>query len=167
MRKIHLQPAFGGLRARSEYFQDQRRAVEHFNIPGPFEIAVLNRRQGAVDNDQTGPRLIRVEMRADLRNLAAAHQSRWFRLRNRDHFCCDDIQINRGGQPRRLFQPRFRRSYALIPFEGGMNDNGGFLLGQVRPLFVFVIAVPQGYRLLRHHRGNRMFVNQLRVTVAF
>ncbi len=51
-RQLDLQPAFMGARALAEDFEDQPGAVDDLGLPASLEIALLHRRQCAVDHDE-------------------------------------------------------------------------------------------------------------------
>ena len=54
MRKFDLQPTFGSGRALTEDFEDEPGAIDHLSPDLVFEIALLDRRQLAVDDDELG-----------------------------------------------------------------------------------------------------------------
>jgi hypothetical protein len=51
-RQFDLQPAFAGPGALAEDFQDQAGTVNDLAFPGLFQIALLNRGQRGIDDDQ-------------------------------------------------------------------------------------------------------------------
>ena len=69
-RKVHLQPPGLALGALAEDFEDEPGAVEDLGVPGLFEVALLDRRQHVVDDDDLC--LFRAHNGADLLNLARA-----------------------------------------------------------------------------------------------
>ncbi len=106
MRKFDLQRAFPGARPLAEDFEDQPGAVDDLRAPGPFEIALLNRRQLTVHADQ--PRLLRLHRLADLLDLALAEIGRRPNLVEAHRNLADDFQINGLRQPDGFRQPRLR-----------------------------------------------------------
>ena len=70
MRKLDLQPALLRLRALAENFEDQPGAVEHLRRPGLFEIALLDRAERMIDDDELG--VVHARERGDLLDLACA-----------------------------------------------------------------------------------------------
>ena len=52
MGKFHLQPAFSGRGALTKDFKDQPGAVDNLGSGSLFQIALLDRAQPAIDNDQ-------------------------------------------------------------------------------------------------------------------
>ena len=124
MGEFDLKPAFRRPRPRAEDFENERGAVEHLCVPFLFEVPVLNRRQGMIDNDKAGPRIARVEHFADLLDLARAKECRRPRARHRRDHRLDDIEIDRRSQADRLFKARLiapRRDFSL---NGRKNDEG-------------------------------------------
>ena len=58
MRVFDLQRAFARARAASENLEDEPGAVEHLGVPGPFQIALLHRRERAVHHHDAGVELL-------------------------------------------------------------------------------------------------------------
>ena len=52
MGEFDLQPAFLRPGAASKYFEDQAGSIEHLGAPGPFQIALLDRAQLMIHNNQ-------------------------------------------------------------------------------------------------------------------
>ncbi|GBF26816.1 hypothetical protein MnTg02_01857 [bacterium MnTg02] len=52
MRKFDLQPPFPRSCPASKNLEDQSGSIEHFDRPGCFKIALLNRRERMVDNNK-------------------------------------------------------------------------------------------------------------------
>ncbi len=73
--------AFLGPRPLAEDLEDQAGAVEHLGVEGLFEIALLDRRQRVVDDDQL--RVLFLDDLAQFLNLAGAEQRRRPRVGNR------------------------------------------------------------------------------------
>ena len=74
MRELDLEPPFRGCRPLAENFEDQAGAVDHFGAGFVFQILLLDRGQGGVDNHQSG--LVLLCRSGDLLDLALAEQSR-------------------------------------------------------------------------------------------
>jgi hypothetical protein len=66
--ELDLQLALGAARALAEDVQDQLGAVEHADLPQPLEVALLDRGDLVVEDDQTG--VVGGDRRADLLGLA-------------------------------------------------------------------------------------------------
>ncbi len=81
MRELDLQPAFGGRRALAEDLEDQPGAVDHLALELVLEIALLDRRQRAVDDHQLGFFLLAGG--GDAFDLAFAEQRRRAHLADR------------------------------------------------------------------------------------
>ena len=58
MGQFDLQRAFRGAGALAENFENQAGAVDHLGGKGFFEIALLHRRQRAIDHDRVRPRAL-------------------------------------------------------------------------------------------------------------
>ncbi len=74
MRKLDLQRAFLGARALAEDFEDQPGAVDDLRVPGLLQIALLHRRERAVDEHEAG--FLRAHDAFDLLDLALAEKGR-------------------------------------------------------------------------------------------
>ncbi len=101
-RQLHLQPPGLALRALAENFEDEPGAVEDLGVPGLFEVALLDRRQRVVDDDDLC--LFRAHNGADLLNLARAEQGRGTRLRQRHRSGEANLKPDGLGEARRLRQ---------------------------------------------------------------
>ena len=104
MRQLDLQRAFLGLGAAAEDFQDQPGAVDHLGVPGLLEIALLDRRQRAVDHHELD--VVAGDQPGDLLDLALAEIGRGPDLRDRRDQRIRDHKIDRGCKPFGLVQPR-------------------------------------------------------------
>ena len=100
MRQLHLEHTLARPGPFPEDLQDQARPVEDLGFPGPFEIALLHRRQRAVDDHQTDVALR--HLRGDGLDLAAPEERRGAGARERDRCRGDDIEIERLGEAHRL-----------------------------------------------------------------
>ena len=107
-RQFDLQAALMGARPRAEDLQDQAGAVDHLGLPAFLEIALLHRRQGAVDDDE--PDLVFADQFAEIGNRPAAEQARRARTGDARDLGADDVEVDRLGEADRLLQARFDRS---------------------------------------------------------
>lgn len=94
-----------GARPGAEYFEDQPGPVDDFGLPASFQVALLHRAQGSVDDHQ--PDLVVADQRAEIFNGAAAEQTAWARAADPGDLGTDDIETDRPGEPDRFFEPRF------------------------------------------------------------
>ena len=104
------------LGARPKNFQYQGGSVNHLAGQGTFQIAMLNRGQTGIDNDQRMIQLFGI--------LGYAFHHSWPQQGGRtwpcdgDNLLMDNIQVDRLCQPARLCQPVLRT--ALISPVGGL-----------------------------------------------
>ena len=104
MGEFDLESAFGGRRALAEDFEDQSGAVDHLALELFLEIALLNRGQRAIDDDQLGPMLFAGH--GDVVNLALAEQRRSARCAHRHQRCLGNFEANCQRQPACFLKPR-------------------------------------------------------------
>lgn len=102
MCEFDLQRAFLGLGAASEDFEDETGAIQHFRGPCLLQIALLDRRQRAIDDDE--PRVVRLHQRSDFLDLALTEISRGAQLIQRGDDGVGDVEINGARETRRLFE---------------------------------------------------------------
>ena len=125
--ELDLQGALARAGALAEDLEDQAGAVEHLQVPGLFEIALLTGTERSVDDDEFDPQF--GELAFQFLDLALAEQGGWPRIGQRDDRAADDIERNGGGKPDRLIETRFRRASALaLAFGAGFqpgNQNKG------------------------------------------
>ena len=191
-RQFHLQPPGLALRALAEDFEDKPGAVENLGVPGLFEVALLDRGQRVVDDDDLC--LLRLHNGADFLNLARAEQGRGARL------VSGTVPAKRTSSPMALARPaasdrrselvRQRRGLPvpeLRPLADGHGDNGprGAGCWRNRPpsrarhalsrrvrvsstvlMFSVLISVQERDGPARHDCRDRMLVDKLRMPVA-
>ena len=104
MRQLDLQDAFPGMRPLPEDLEDQSGPVDHLGLPGALEIALLDRRQGVVDDHQ--PDLVGGDPLADLLDLAGAEERRGTIIGERHGIAVDDLEVDRLRQPGRFLEAR-------------------------------------------------------------
>ena len=107
MGKLDLQPAFLGLRALAEDFEDQPGAVEHLRGPRLFEVALLHGAQRMVDDDEL--RVVDAGERRDLLHLPAPEQRRRSGLAQRHDERGGNVEPDRLGKAHGFGKPRLRR----------------------------------------------------------
>ena len=131
MSELDLQRALAGAGAGAEDFQDQAGAIEHLGVPRLLEIALLHRRERAIDYDQA--RLHALDKAGDLRDLAGADERRRPDRGDRHDAGLENIEIDRARETDRLVELgggraracRHRRSPARRPTaQLGLDDDG-------------------------------------------
>ena len=101
---VRPQDALAGASAPGEDLKDHPRAVHHLDLPGLFQIALLDWRQGVVDD-----RDVDLELKAelpDLVDLAAAEQRRRRALAQGRDDRVPDFQVERQRKADGLVQTR-------------------------------------------------------------
>ena len=117
MCQLNLQTTLTGLRAAAENFQNQTGTVDNFDLPLPFQIALLYRCQRMIDNHQLD--FFTLDAFGNILNLTRAKQSSRTRLGGLHQKTVDNFQINRPCKSRSFFKPRLItpaifRAFALI-----------------------------------------------------
>src|SRR3546814_5624352 len=110
MRKLDLKRAFlrGGALAKN--LQDQTGPVDHLGAERLFEIALLDWRDGAVDDHELG--VLPGDVRGKSFDLPRTEQRGRTRGSNANHFAPNGLKRYRRGKTYRLIQPRFARTPA-------------------------------------------------------
>ena len=100
---FNLQHPFAGPRAIRKDFQDQPGSIQQFDLPGAFQIALLNRCHWSIHQHQFN--LIVMKDRTQFINLATAEQQPRARLWQRHDFRADHFKIGQSRCKRdRFFQ---------------------------------------------------------------
>ena len=110
MRELDLQRAFAGAGAPAENFEDQPGAVEHLGVPRLLQIALLHRGERAIHHHEAG--LVGLDEAGELLDLAFADIGRGPELGERHQAGVDHLEIDRAGEPDRLFEARRGRTQA-------------------------------------------------------
>jgi len=119
-RQFDLKPPLLGPRATAEDFQDQAGAVDDLHLPRLFQIALLHRRQGVVDDDSLG--VCGAHERGQLLDLARAEQGRWRGAAQPNDLFGTHIEVQRAGKARSLLKP-FARQPGTVRASVGVNDD--------------------------------------------
>ena len=101
-RQFHLQLALMAARALGEDLQDQQGAVVDRHLQMAFQIALLGRAQGLVEQHFLGT--VHLGEHADFVGLAAAHEQRRIGHLALAGQACNGTQAGRAGQQAQLFQ---------------------------------------------------------------
>jgi len=101
-----------GARPRTEDFEDEPGPVDDLGLPLALEVALLNRRQCAVDDDQ--PDLLLGDRLAEGLYSALPDQGAGRRPAEANDLAGDDVEIDRPREPDRLVEPRVERANGAI-----------------------------------------------------
>ena len=119
-RQFDLKPPLLGPCATAEDFQDQAGAVDDLHLPRLFQIALLHRRQGVVDDDGFGVR--GAHERGQFLDLARAEQGRGRGAAQPHDLFGAHVEVQRAGKARRLLKP-FARQPGTVRASVGVNDD--------------------------------------------
>lgn len=122
MCQFNLQRTFPGLCPFTENFKDQRRAVNHFQIKRLFQIALLDRGQGSIDDQQFDP--AGGGRFAKTSDHPFAEISVGTNLPQPDNFGKCHLQIDRRRQPDGFLQPLLRIKGSFFTRRFRINDAG-------------------------------------------
>jgi hypothetical protein len=128
-RQLDLQAAFMGPGASAKDFEDEAGAVDDLGLPLPLEIALLHRRQGAVDDNEAD--FLLGDHLAKRFDPALADQRRRDRPAEANDLAGNDIEVDRLGEADRLVEPGVERASGAVArlvagrgLQGGMDDKG-------------------------------------------
>ena len=117
-RHFDLQHAFAGACAIREDFQNQTGSVQKLDLPGLFQIALLNRRDRAIDKHKLD--VIGFERGFQLFDFARSKQHAGLDLRQANDIGPDHLEIRQGRSKRnRLFQSRRGVTFLIRGFYFG------------------------------------------------
>ena len=123
-RQFDLKLALARAGSAGEDFKDQAGPVDDLTIDSLFQIALLHRRQGVInDNDihfQT------LGQGLDLLDLALAEQHRGHKRPQRRKLGADHVQIKGERKAHSLLKPRLGRPNTLAMRPQGVNDQRPF-----------------------------------------
>lgn len=108
MGEFDLEAPFGGRRAFAEDFEDQARAVDDLGLDRLFQIALLDRGQRGIDDQELG--LVLPDCQRDLLDLARPEQRRRLRVAQPEGKPSDHVDSDRSGKSRGLVEARFGRA---------------------------------------------------------
>ena len=170
MRKLDLQPAFSGRGSFSENFEDQRRSIDDLAIEFRLEVALLDRRQRSIHDDEID--LVLDRQRGEARDLAAAEEGSGADLADGHQLGMGDHGADRLRQPDRLCDPLARLKRATNVRDVGTQQQDA---RAARRILAFVAREAQRPgssasfmkidRALGLHGRDRVLVDQLDRTV--
>src|SRR5439155_11822218 len=191
MRVLDLQRTLAGVRAPAEDFENEPGAVEHLCAPSFFQIALLHRRERAIDDHDAG--LGAFDQAGDLLDLALADEGGGADVADRhntglhhfevDRLCEPDrfIKLGRGRAQRRACRYARRHAAAHMRLDDERATAAGAPAG-ARPISLaidparlqldlvhgrrFLGAFKQLDRMTRHNRRDGVLVDELRMAVA-
>src|SRR5437879_11713690 len=108
MRELDLERAFTGAGTPTEDFQDQPGAIEHLRTPGLFEIALLNRRERAIHDNNSG--IIGFDDPGNLFHLALADECRRANAAEQYDPRRDHVEVDGTSQPDGFLELRVGRA---------------------------------------------------------
>src|ERR1700722_7372523 len=97
-----------GAGARAKDFQDQAGAIDDLGLPAPLQVALLHRRQRAVDDDQAD--LLLGDRLAQRIDAALAEQRSRYGPREAHDLAADHVEVDGAREADRLVEPRVERS---------------------------------------------------------
>src|ERR1019366_4301044 len=130
MGVLDLQRAFPRASTAAKNFEDQSRAVDDLGRERFFQVALLNRRQGAVYDDEIN--VFRAYQSGKLGDVAFAEECSWTNLRERNDFFRDNLKADRAGKPESLEKTCLvcSRERCLQGLDlGGFGARAGFEIG--------------------------------------
>ena len=123
LRQLDLQFAFPRPGALGEDVENQRRAIEHFALENPFQVAALRGRKFVVEDDCID--ILVPAMPAKFIGLAAADESSGGRRFELLRALADDFGPGRHGEFRQFIQ-RIAHLPARATFQFGPNEENPF-----------------------------------------
>ena len=189
MRKLDLQRAFLGARPLPEYLEDQPGPVENLGVELLLQVALLDRRQGMIDDGELGMALLH-----DLRqfsHLAGTQQRRRSRIVHLDDRDMDGVERNGARQPDRLVaaglgrtsgilapriilrtrqdrhdDDRARRGRRVFRPYGRLAADSAVRVFTGGQLALAFLGIEHLHGLARHDGRNGMLIDELRMAVA-
>ncbi len=125
MRQIDLESAFLGQSPSAKDLQDEAGPVEDLGSDGALQVALLGRRESAVEEDEFD--LLRLRALLQFVDLALPYIGAGAHLIEIDDLGIDDLEVDRTGQADGFTKLRFRRPRVEIAAHrllAGYDDDG-------------------------------------------
>ena len=120
-RQLDLEPTLPGPRPAGEDLEDQAGPVDHLDLPGLLQVALLDGGQAVVDDGHV--RIQGLAEGRDFLDLPGSEQRRWRALTKVDEQAVADLEVKRPRQPFGFLKTRLRTAPGNPSVPLGMDDH--------------------------------------------